>query len=89
MQGGGDGGEGDAGTGGGGGGGGGGNNDLYLVSHEDFCVYGPREAGKAIATVGQDVVSWCTTGVSLVWTRAAPGCPRHTTPNPHDSRTTS
>lgn len=55
----------EAGGEGGGGGGGGGNNDLYLVSHADFCVYGPREAGKEIASVGQDVVSWCTTSVSL------------------------
>ena len=50
-----------------GGGGGGGSNALYLVSHEDFCVYGPREAGKEIASTGQDVVSWCTTGVRFLF----------------------
>jgi hypothetical protein len=32
--------------------GGGGNNALYLVSHEDFCVYGPSEANTPINSVG-------------------------------------
>jgi hypothetical protein len=40
--------------------GGGGNNALYLVSHEDFCVYGPSEADTPINSVGDNVVSWCT-----------------------------
>jgi hypothetical protein len=41
-------------------GGGGESKDLYLVSHEDFCVYGPKEANTPIASAGEDVVSWCT-----------------------------
>jgi hypothetical protein len=40
--------------------GGGGSNALYLVSHEDFCVYGPSEANTPINSVGDNVVSWCT-----------------------------
>ena len=40
--------------------GGGGTNSLYLVSHEDFCVYGPSEANTPINSVGDNVVSWCT-----------------------------
>jgi len=39
---------------------GGGGNALYLVNHEDFCVYGPSEANTPIAHAGDNVVSWCT-----------------------------
>jgi hypothetical protein len=41
-------------------GGGGESRNLYLLSHEDFCVYGPKEANTPIASSGQDVISWCT-----------------------------
>ena len=39
---------------------GGGNNALYLVSHEDFCVYGPSEPNTPVNSIGDNVVSWCT-----------------------------
>lgn len=44
----------------GGDGGDGGSKALYLNSHEDFCVYGPAEAGTAVAHAGDNVVAWCT-----------------------------
>ncbi|WWD19512.1 hypothetical protein CI109_103973 [Kwoniella shandongensis] len=33
---------------------------LYLVSHDDFCLYGPADPGTTIAESQLKVVSWCT-----------------------------
>ncbi|RSH91737.1 hypothetical protein EHS25_009106 [Saitozyma podzolica] len=36
------------------------NNDMWLVSYEDFCLYGPPDPFQYIWETGLDVVSWCS-----------------------------
>ncbi|KAK8853098.1 hypothetical protein IAR55_003799 [Kwoniella newhampshirensis] len=33
---------------------------MYLVSHDDFCLFGPTEPNTAISDSKMKVVSWCT-----------------------------
>jgi hypothetical protein len=33
---------------------------MWLVSYDDFCIYGPLDPFQYIWETGLDVVSWCS-----------------------------
>ncbi|WVQ84909.1 hypothetical protein IAT38_007072 [Cryptococcus sp. DSM 104549] len=35
---------------------------MYLISHTDFCLFGPPSSPQKISETNRDVVSWCTSG---------------------------